>query len=140
MPFCPLNPSARSEKIKYSLLSYGKNEKNECIRSSTMKQTKKNECICSSTIDVLTLLLLILPSPSILSHSLYLYKQGFGSALIKCGSGYQSGSSIFSYCGSGFQIRNPDPDPMFDDLKLKKIYSWKFNFYFLDQKLPFTYP
>ena len=33
-----------------------------------------------------------------------------------------------------------DPDPGFDDLKLKKIYSWKFNFYFLDQKLQFTYP
>ena len=33
-----------------------------------------------------------------------------------------------------------DPDPGFDDLKLKKIHSWKFNFYFLDQKLQFTYP
>ncbi len=33
-----------------------------------------------------------------------------------------------------------DPDPGFDDLKLKKIYSWKFNYYFLDQKLQFTYP
>jgi hypothetical protein len=33
-----------------------------------------------------------------------------------------------------------DPDPGFDDLKLKKIYSWKFNLYFLDQKLQFTYP
>jgi hypothetical protein len=33
---------------------------------------------------------------------------------------------------------DPDPDPGFDDLKLKKIYSWKFNFYFLDQKLQFT--
>jgi hypothetical protein len=33
-----------------------------------------------------------------------------------------------------------DPDPGFDDLKLKNIYSWKFNFYFFDQKLPFTYP
>jgi hypothetical protein len=33
-----------------------------------------------------------------------------------------------------------DPDPGFDDLKLKKIRSWKFNFYFLDQKLLFTYP
>jgi hypothetical protein len=33
-----------------------------------------------------------------------------------------------------------DPDPWFDDLKLKKIYSWKFNFYFLDQKLQFTFP
>ncbi len=33
-----------------------------------------------------------------------------------------------------------DPDPGFDDLKLKKNYSWKFNFYFLDQKLPFNYP
>jgi hypothetical protein len=33
-----------------------------------------------------------------------------------------------------------DPDPGFDDLKLKKIYSWIFNFYNLDQKLPFTYP
>jgi hypothetical protein len=43
-------------------------------------------------------------------------------------------------CGSGFRIRIPDPDPGFDDLKLKKIYSWKFNFYFLDQKLQFTYP
>ncbi len=29
---------------------------------------------------------------------------------------------------------------MFYDLKLKKIYSWKFNFYFLDQKLQFPYP
>ena len=38
------------------------------------------------------------------------------------------------------QIRIPDPDPGFDDLKLKKIYSWKFNFYFLDQKLQFTCP
>jgi hypothetical protein len=33
-----------------------------------------------------------------------------------------------------------DPDPGFDDLKLKKIYSWKFNFYFLDHKLQFSYP
>jgi hypothetical protein len=33
-----------------------------------------------------------------------------------------------------------DPDPRFDDLTLKKIYSWKFNFYFLDQNLQFTYP
>jgi hypothetical protein len=33
-----------------------------------------------------------------------------------------------------------DPDPGFDDQKLKKIYSWKFNFYFLDQKLQFTFP
>jgi hypothetical protein len=38
------------------------------------------------------------------------------------------------------RIRIPDPDPGFDDIKLKKIYSWKFNFYFSDQKLPFTYP
>ncbi len=38
------------------------------------------------------------------------------------------------------RIADPDPDPGFDDLKLKKIYSWKFNFYFLDKKLPFTYP
>ncbi len=37
-------------------------------------------------------------------------------------------------------LRIPDPDPGFDDLKLNKIYSWKFNFYFLHQKLPFTYP
>jgi hypothetical protein len=28
-------------------------------------------------------------------------------------------------------IRIPDPDPGFDDLNLKKIYSWKFNFYFI---------
>jgi hypothetical protein len=32
------------------------------------------------------------------------------------------------------------PDPGFDDLKLRKIYNWKFNFHFLDQKLQFTYP
>jgi hypothetical protein len=32
-------------------------------------------------------------------------------------------------------IRIPDPDLEFDDLKLKKIYSWKFNFYFLDKKI-----
>jgi hypothetical protein len=42
--------------------------------------------------------------------------------------------------GSGFRIWISDPDPGFDDLELKKIYSWKFNFYFLDQKLQFTYP
>ncbi len=42
--------------------------------------------------------------------------------------------------GSVFRIRIPDPDPGFDDLKLKKIYSLKFNFYFLGQKLQFTYP
>jgi hypothetical protein len=41
-------------------------------------------------------------------------------------------------CGSGLRIRIPDPDLGFDDLKLKKIYRWKFNFYFLDQKLQFT--
>ncbi len=33
-----------------------------------------------------------------------------------------------------------DPDPGFDDLKLEKIYSWKFNLDFFDQKLLFTYP
>jgi hypothetical protein len=32
-------------------------------------------------------------------------------------------------------MRIPDPDPGFDDLKLKKIYSWKFNFYSFDQKI-----
>jgi hypothetical protein len=37
-------------------------------------------------------------------------------------------------------IRILDPDPGFDDLKLEKIYSWKFNYNFLDQKLKFTYP
>jgi hypothetical protein len=37
-------------------------------------------------------------------------------------------------------MRIPDPDPGFDDLKLEKIYNWKFNFDFLDQKLLFTYP
>jgi hypothetical protein len=35
--------------------------------------------------------------------------------------------------GSGSQI--PDPDPGLDDLTLKKIYSWKFNFYFLGSKI-----
>jgi hypothetical protein len=59
-------------------------------------------------------------------------------ANIKMVSG--SGSNIFSNCGSGFRIWILDPDPGFDDLKLKKIYSWKFNFYYLDQKLQFTYP
>jgi hypothetical protein len=34
----------------------------------------------------------------------------------------------FSNCGSGFRI--PDPDPGFDDVKLKKIYSWKLIFIF----------
>ncbi len=29
--------------------------------------------------------------------------------------------------GSGSRILIPDPDPGFDDLKLKKIYSWKFS-------------
>ncbi len=43
--------------------------------------------------------------------------------------------AFFSNCGSGFRIH-----PGFADLKLKKIYSWKLNFYFLHQKLPFTYP
>jgi hypothetical protein len=38
-----------------------------------------------------------------------------------------------------FLIADPHPDPGFDYLKLKKIYSWKFNFYFLDRKLQFTY-
>jgi hypothetical protein len=38
------------------------------------------------------------------------------------------------------ELRIPDPDPGFDELKLKKIYSWKFNFPFHDQKLQFTYP
>ncbi len=52
----------------------------------------------------------------------------------------RSGSRFFYNCGYGFRIRIPDPDPGFDDLKLKKIYSRKFNFYFIDQKLPFTYP
>jgi hypothetical protein len=37
------------------------------------------------------------------------------------------------------RIPDPDPDPGFDDLKLKKIYSWKFNFYFLVQNMQFTY-
>jgi hypothetical protein len=32
--------------------------------------------------------------------------------------------SIFSNCGSGFRI--PDPDPGFDEPKWEKIYSWKF--------------
>jgi hypothetical protein len=35
----------------------------------------------------------------------------------------RSGSRIFSNCGSGFRI--PDPDPGFDDLKLKKITAEK---------------
>ncbi len=42
--------------------------------------------------------------------------------------------------GSGSRIRIPDPDPGFDDIKLKKNYSWKFNLYFFYQKLQFTYP
>jgi hypothetical protein len=58
--------------------------------------------------------------------------QGFGGSAIRknARSGY----------GSGFRIQIRIPDPGFDDLKWKKIYSWKFNFYFLDQKLQFTYP
>ena len=41
--------------------------------------------------------------------------------------------------GSGTWIRNPDPDPGFNDLKLKKIQLKKNNF-FLDKKLQFTFP
>jgi hypothetical protein len=33
-----------------------------------------------------------------------------------------------------------DPDPVFDDLKLKKFTDGNLIFYFLDKKLPFTYP
>jgi hypothetical protein len=42
--------------------------------------------------------------------------------------------------GLRIRIPDPDPDPGFDALKFKKIYSGKFIFYFLDQKLQFTYP
>jgi hypothetical protein len=49
--------------------------------------------------------------------------------------------------GSGVQIRIRNPDPESGSgsrvwwSKIgKKIYSWKLNFYFLDQKLQFTYP
>ncbi len=38
------------------------------------------------------------------------------------------------------RIRIPDPNSGFDDLKLKKIYSWKFNFYFLDQNCHLLIP
>ncbi len=69
-------------------------------------------------------------------------EEGENSSVVGCncsqGFGQGFGYSIFSNCGSGFRIRIPDP--WFDDLKLKKIYSWKFNFYFLYQKLQFTYP
>jgi hypothetical protein len=40
----------------------------------------------------------------------------------------------------GSRIRISGPDPGFDDLKLKKTFSWKFNFCFLDQNWQFTYP
>ncbi len=33
-----------------------------------------------------------------------------------------------------------NPEPRFDDQKLKKNYSWKKIKFFLDQKLQFTYP
>jgi hypothetical protein len=33
------------------------------------------------------------------------------------------------------RIRFPDPDPGFDDLKLKKFTAGNFNFYFLDKKI-----
>jgi hypothetical protein len=46
----------------------------------------------------------------------------------------------FSKCGSGFRIRIPDPDPGFDDLKLKEFTARNFLFYFLDQKLQFIDP
>jgi hypothetical protein len=38
-----------------------------------------------------------------------LYEQCFGSALVICGSGYGSGSSIFDECGSGSRA-DLDPD------------------------------
>ena len=40
--------------------------------------------------------------------------------------------------GSGSRIRIPDPG--FYDQKLKKITAEKKNYFFLDQKLQFTYP
>ena len=40
----------------------------------------------------------------------------------------------FSNCGSGFRIRIPDPDPGFDDLKLKKNYSWNKEIIFFGSK------
>ncbi len=46
--------------------------------------------------------------------------QGFGSALID-----PDPNPTF------FLIADPDPDLGFDDLKLKKIYSWKFNIFFI---------
>jgi len=33
------------------------------------------------------------------------------------------------------RIRIPDPDPRFDDLKMKKIYNYKFNYYFFLSKI-----
>ena len=41
---------------------------------------------------------------------------------------------------SGSRIRIPDPEPGFDDLKLKKITAEKKINFFFDQKLQFTYP
>ncbi len=41
--------------------------------------------------------------------------------------------------GSGNR-KNPITDPGSKIENLKKIYSWKFIFYFLDQKLQLTYP
>ncbi len=62
-------------------------------------------------------------------------QQGCGSALIKCGSGYRSGSSIFYNCGSGSRIRIPDPDPGFDDLKLTKNLQLEIQFLFSWSKI-----
>jgi hypothetical protein len=61
--------------------------------------------------------------------------QGFGSALFNVDPDTDPDPAFFLIAD-----RIPDPDPGFDDLKLEKIYSWKFNFYCLDQKLQFTYP
>jgi hypothetical protein len=73
-----------------------------------------------------------------ISYMLGTLHSGFRIRIDLLGSGYGSGSSIFSNCGSGFGIRIPDPDPGFDDIKLKKLQLKKIYFVF-DQKLQFTY-
>jgi hypothetical protein len=72
-------------------------------------------------------------------------KQGCGSASISCGSGYGSGSSIFSYYGSGSRSQcgsgSSSRIQSFDDQKLKKKnLQLEICFIFFDQKLQFYYP
>jgi hypothetical protein len=89
-------------------------------------------CYCFPAYLYVTSALLLFFALAIFDVAALLFSvQGFGSALINADPDTDPDPAFFLIA---------DPDPGFDDLKLKKIYSWKFNFYFLDQNMQFTYP